>query len=412
MIETLAVEGYRSLRHLVLPLGRLTVVTGANGVGKSSLYRSLRLLAQCALGGAVGALAREGGLPSTLWAGPETVGRSVREGVHPVQGTVRGRPVALRLGFASGPDPLPDGAASAGAPGTLGYAIDLGLPQDGGSSFALDPEIKSEAVWSGPVLRPATLVADRHGPAVRLRGDDGSWQTSGRRLRPFDSMLSEVVDPVGAPELVLVRERLRSWRFYDQFRTDALAPARASHVGTRTPALAHDGADLAAALETIRELGLADELDAAVEDAFPGSSVRVRVADDGRFSLALRQHGLLRPLGSAELSDGTLRYLLWVAALLTPRPPELLVLNEPETSLHPELLPALGALVAGAARRTQVVVVTHSHALVRAMDEAAGRSRAAVPAPVHVELVKELGQTTVEGREGPLDEPQWHWPRR
>ena len=41
--------------------------------------------------------------------------------------------------------------------------------------------------------------------------------------------------------------------------------------------------------------------------------------------------GLLRPLRGAELSDGTLRYLLWVAALLTPRPPELLVLNEPET---------------------------------------------------------------------------------
>jgi predicted ATPase len=414
MIETLAIEGYRSLRHLVLPLGRLTVVTGANGVGKSSLYRSLRLLAECALGGTVGALAREGGLPSTLWAGPEVVGRSVRSGVHPVQGTVRGGPVALRLGFASGPDPLPDGAASAGASltGAYGYAIDLGLPQDGGASFGLDPEIKTEVVWSGPVLRPATLVAERHGPSVRLRDEDGVWQAPGRRLRSFDSMLSEVVDPVGAPELVLVRERLRSWRFYDQFRTDALAPARASHVGTRTPVLAHDGADLAAALETIRELGLADDLDAAVEDAFPGSSVRVRVTDDGRFSLELRQHGLLRPLGSAELSDGTLRYLLWVAALLTPRPPELLVLNEPETSLHPELLPALGALVAGAARRTQVVVVTHSQVLVRAMEDAAGRSRAASPALVHVELVKELGETTVAGREGPLDEPQWHWPKR
>ena len=49
----------------------------------------------------------------------------------------------------------------------------------------------------------------------------------------------------------------------------------------------------------------------------------------------MRQHGLLRLLRAAELSDGTLRYLLLVAALLTPRPPPLLVLNEPETSLHP-----------------------------------------------------------------------------
>jgi predicted ATPase len=70
----LAVENYRSLRSLVLPLAPLTVVTGANGVGKSSLYRALRLLADAARNGAVAALAREGGLPSTLWAGPETIG--------------------------------------------------------------------------------------------------------------------------------------------------------------------------------------------------------------------------------------------------------------------------------------------------------------------------------------------------
>ena len=63
----------------------------------------------------------------------------------------------------------------------------------------------------------------------------------------------------------------------------------------------------------------------------------------------MQQHGLLRPLKAAELSDGTLRYLLWVAALLTPRPPGLLVLNEPETSLHPDLLPALARLIAHAA---------------------------------------------------------------
>ena len=70
MLQTIAVEGYRSLRSLVVPLGRLTVVTGANGSGKSSLYRVLRLLSATAHGGAVRALAAEGGLGSVLWAGP------------------------------------------------------------------------------------------------------------------------------------------------------------------------------------------------------------------------------------------------------------------------------------------------------------------------------------------------------
>jgi predicted ATPase len=112
---------------------------------------------------------------------------------------------------------------------------------------------------------------------------------------------------------------------------------------------------------------------------------------------------MLRPLGAAELSDGTLRYLLWTAALLSPRPPQLLVLNEPETSLHPELLGALASLIARAADRSQIVVVTHSEPLVAALELAAD---------VHtVRLTKDLGETRIVGQ-GLLDEPPWHWPPR
>ena len=64
MIHTLAVSGYRSLRNLVLPLGQLNLVTGANGTGKSSLYRALRLLGDAALNTVVASLAHEGGLTS------------------------------------------------------------------------------------------------------------------------------------------------------------------------------------------------------------------------------------------------------------------------------------------------------------------------------------------------------------
>ena len=128
---------------------------------------------------------------------------------------------------------------------------------------------------------------------------------------------------------------------------------------------------------------------------------RVVQADDGRFELALHQHGLLRPLTGAELSDGTLRYLFLVAALLSPRPPALLVLNEPETSLHPDLLRALGALVHAAARETQVVVVTHAAPLVAALRDATASGAADLPGPddlLEVELVRSpFGETTVAG---------------
>ncbi|MFJ6938431.1 AAA family ATPase [Streptomyces sp. NPDC101132] len=394
MITTLAVENYRSLRRLVVPLGRLTVVTGANGTGKSSLYRALRLLADSARGGAVAALAREGGLPSTLWAGPETSPGALRRGDRPVQGTVRSGPVSLRLGFAGD---------------EFGYAVDFGHPVPvPESKFDLDPEIKRECTWAGPVLRPAALLSDRAGPAVRTRTADGGWHRTQNALRPYDSMLSELADPQLAPDLLALRERIRSWRFYDHVRTDAEAPARRPRIGTRTPVLSADGSDLPAALQTIRETGDHDALDGAVDAAFAGS--RVEIANrGGLFELELHQHGLLRPLGAAELSDGTLRYLLWTAALLTPRPPSLMVLNEPETSLHPDLLGPLAELVLTAARETQTVVVTHARPLADALAEGARRHRTDLHT---VELVKDFGRTEVAGREGPLDEPLWYWPTR
>ncbi len=396
MLGALAVSNYRSLRHVVLPLGRLTLVTGANGSGKSSLYRALRLLADTAGGGVIRSLAREGGLHSVLWAGPEQFSSAMQRGEQAVQGTRRREPVALRLGFASADD-------------GLGYAIDIGLPVPSQTVFAHDPEIKHEHVWAGPLLRPAALLARRDGPLLEVR-DSGAraseWLSVPRRLPPYASMLAEHVDPAGAPELVALREEVRAWRFYDHFRTDPDAPARQPQLGTRTPVLGHEGADWAAALATIGEVGDAAALHAAVADAFGGARIEVTEAG-GRFEVLMHQHGLLRPLRAAELSDGTLRFLMWAAALLSPRPPPLLVLNEPETSLHPDLLPALGRLVVQASRQAQVLVVTHASRLVAAIEA----ERLDGGGLLNLELDKRLGETRCDVPE-PFEVPAWRWAPR
>jgi predicted ATPase len=155
VITRLAISGYRSIRDLVLAPGRLTIVTGANGAGKSSLYRALHLLADVAQGRIVQSLAREGGLNSTLWAGPEKFSRAMKAGETPIEPLARQSRKALKLGFASK---------------TYGYAIDLGPTSNATEAFPLDPQIKLEAQWTGEHLGHANLFAERRGPSARIRG--------------------------------------------------------------------------------------------------------------------------------------------------------------------------------------------------------------------------------------------------
>lgn len=392
MISLVAVHGYRSIRDLALPLGPVTVITGANGSGKTNLYRALRLLAGVAHGRLIGSLAAEGGLSQVLWAGPEQITSAMRTGQVPIQGTgTRTGPISLGLGV------LAD---------DLGYLVDLGLPQAGPEStiFLRDPEIKREQVFAPPVLRPAGTLVDRRWSKVRVR-EDRRWRELEARLSPRESIIDEAADRTTTPELVALRKTMSAWRFYDGLRTDPASPARRGCVATRTDVLADDAHDLAAAVATIGESAWAVPFQEAVSRALDGAQICVEEGGDGSLHLAVTQTGLLRPLGAAELSDGTLRFIMLAAALLSPRPPELLVLNEPETSLHPSVIPALARLVAEAARRSQVVLVSHDRHLVDALESG---DEADV---VHHELVRDTGQTMLAGQ-GLIGAVRWVWGSR
>lgn len=361
-LTELRVEGYRSLRDIALPLGRLNVVVGANGCGKSNLYRAVFLLHAAARGELARTLADEGGMPSVTWAGPRKRNTLVR--------------VVLGVSLDA-----------------VDYELSLGLPDanDVPSAFALDPRVKEETV----VVRDG-----RKRVALLERGLNSAWArdaAEGKRteyplaevLARSESVLAHLSEPHRYPHLSVLRETLAGWRFYQHFRTDGDAPLRQPQIGVFTPVLAHDGRDLAAALQTVVELGDADGLFLAVRRGLDGAILEMEAPGDGRFAVGLRVPGVLRPLAARELSDGSLRYLCLLAALLSPRPPSLLALNEPETSLHPDLLPPLARLIVDAASRSQVWVTTHSQTLAAEISRLGGVSP--------ITLVKVEGETRVAG---------------
>ncbi len=338
-IEEIRISGYRSIRDLRLRLSELTVFTGPNGCGKSNLYRALVIMAAAARGDLARALAEEGGMPSALWAGQRRKG-----------------PVRLALGVTSD---------------MWGYEIAFGLPQPSTSAFGLDPEVKEEQVrLLSAGSRPVVLL-ERKNQSAWLRDQNGKRVSYPMELIQSESALSQLVDPQLYPELAYLRDQAAQWRFYHQFRTDPHSPLRQPQIGVRTPVLSAAGEDLAAALQTILEIGDDRALAEEIEAAFPGASL-VIFQERGRFEVGLELPGIKRAFEARELSDGTLRYLCLLAVLLSPRPPALVALIVPETSIHADLLEPLARSIVRASEYTQILVVTHSAQLTEHMAAASG----------------------------------------
>ena len=380
-VREIAAAGYRTLRSLRFPVRRLSVFVGANGVGKTNLYRALQLIQAAAAGNLSRELAAEGGMESALWAGKRQAKKPAR--------------IRLMVGLGneaaavetSGARPGYSYEMSAGI--VHSYAVDIGVRMPTAAAFALEPQVKEESLTfhHGP---RRTKMLDRRGPSAHARDVDGSVVELGADLMASETALGSRVDAARFPDLHMIRQIMLDWRFYHDFRTDAAAALRRPCLAVATPTLASDGSDLAAVFATlvhIREDTY--HLDRVIDDAFPGA--RLVVPEPGRTA----SFGLIFPdypqrvFEASELSDGTLRYLALAGALLAYRLPAFIALNEPETSLHPDLLPPLARLIADAATRTQIWMVTHSQPLAAALAEHAG------VAPLHI--IKRDGETWIEG---------------
>jgi predicted ATPase len=139
MLRDVRIAGYRSLRSIHFPVGRLSVFVGANGVGKTNLYRALELLQASAAGNLAHALAAEGGMESALWAGE-------RKRHEPVR-------IILQAGFAASPIGEND----------YSYEVAAGVAPPAAAAFKLEPQIKDETLTHHHRGRAHKLL-ERRGP--------------------------------------------------------------------------------------------------------------------------------------------------------------------------------------------------------------------------------------------------------
>jgi predicted ATPase len=363
-VREFSASGYRSLQRIAYPMSHLDVFVGANGAGKSNLYRALELL-RAAAANTIGRDIAAEGLDRAMWAG-------ARKGGGPSRMTF-----AVDL---AQPDRLE---------ASCRYEIEIGYPPPVSAAFELEPHVKVETLRYLGGRRPVTLMS-REGPSVMVRGEDGRPAQVDLDLLPSETALGRLEDPAGSPMLEQVRRTLLAWRFYHDLRTDPDSPLRQPCIATATPDLASDGRDLAAVFATLAHIRQDTQaLDAMVERAFPGAELVVP-PPERTASFGVRFPDFpYRVFQASELSDGTLRFLGLAGALMAYRLPPFIALNEPEASLHPDLMEPLGRMIVDAASRTQVWLVTHSERLAQAI-EATGAGAVRT-------VVKRDGATTVEG---------------
>jgi predicted ATPase len=362
-LTSLFATGYRSLRSIRLDIGQLALFVGENGVGKSNLYRAMQLIKASAEGTLSYEIAREGGMQSALWSGKRTPG-------------------PVRMGFSASFEDdetaiRPD------------YRVELGLRPPAAAGFAFEPQIKEELLTIDSGRRPVDMM-DRKGPAVFVRDDMGKRIQHPVKLLNSETALASLGNSGRYPEIGDLRATVLGWRFYHGFRTDRDSPIRQPSLAITASMLDEDGRNLAAVFATlvhIRE-DTAD-LDRCIADALGGAVLDVPVPEEtASFGLRLPEFPkrVFRP---EELSDGQIRFLALAGALLSYRLPRLIALNEPETSLHPSMLPALADMIAQAAERTQLWIVTHSRVLA---DEITARTGVRA-----MTVLRQDGATSIEG---------------
>ena len=340
-LKTLRLDGFLSFapRSEPIELEPLNVLIGPNGGGKSNLIEAIELLratptnvADCIRDG--------GGVREWLWKGGERKPATIEAVVD--EGTPAGRPLRYRLEFFEAASRLE----------VLDEAVEEVEPQPGKPDVYFYYRFRR----GSPVVNVATQNGGRQ-----------SRHLERESLLPDQSVLSQRKDPDQYPEVTWLGRRFGNFSTSREWSIGRYAPLRTPQpADLPADSLLADSRNLALVLNHIEHHD-GREFDGLLHRFLPQFERMTTRIEGGQVQFYLHERGLTSPVPATRLSDGTIRFVAILAALLSPSPPPLLCIEEPELGLHPDALAVIGSLLVEASHRMQLIVTTHSDALVSAL---------------------------------------------
>lgn len=328
--QKITIKGFRRLVDVELSMRPMMVMIGVNGSGKTSFLDAWSMLSASSTGQLAAALSRMGGISYAIT-----------------------RDKADRLEFEL------ESSVSGHAP--LKYHLSI-EPQTNAYYIARETLIQENKPGEMPFKHIESSGSDiRYYDIEDKKLLKPNWEH-----RPLETSLSQVPRMFKEPENL--RKTLASCSFYASLDTTFKAPIRLPQTMQPTLIPSTDGQDLVSCLYYLRETDhsrfelLEDTLSTAFADFerldFPPVAA-------GMLAMTWKDKSFSRPIYTHQLSEGTLRFLWLATVLISQNLPAITLIDEPEVSMHPELLSLLADLMRDASKRTQLIVATHSDRLIR-----------------------------------------------
>jgi predicted ATPase len=343
LLHSITLSNLLSFKDTSLDLGALNVLIGPNGSGKSNLIEAISLLQAAPRD--LGAVIRSGGgVREWIWKGEPATDKAAHLEclLSPFKSP---QPVRYVLEFAE-----------------AGQALEI-------TEERLENE-KPAPGEAGPYLYFAMQAGSGVVNVFRAQGAPRKRNLEHGEVAGSQSVLSALRDLEQFPEITHYAKQFERIQFYREWNMGRRGAPRLPQPADLSNAfLEENAANLALVLNRMETEGSLPSVERYVGrfyEQFEGITASIQ---GGTVQLYLREKGLRQGVPATRLSDGTLRFLCLLAVLCHPNPPPLVCLEEPELGLHPDALSMVAQALIEASERMQLVVTTHSEALIDALSD-------------------------------------------